>query len=268
MKNLAILIIFLLTVSCTAKAQPPLPAQSTIENPTAFVSQATITFAPTPTPSQTPVPPTATLIPDPLPADDNNLFYMIQRGDTLESVAAKVGLTTDELTGLNDSEMIKRFRPDTQLALFDRASILARIYSEPGKKLIVVVGEQKAYAADGNTSVHEPFIISTGIPAHPSPIGKFAILYKLKSIEMTGQSDIKGRIYDLFGVPWDMNFYSVFYIHGAYWHNDFGKPHSGGCINFKVDDAKWIYYWSDPLPVAKITYSTKDNPGTTVWVIP
>jgi len=107
-----------------------------------------------------------------------------------------------------------------------------------------------------------------GIDAHPSPIGKFAIITKLKSMVMRGQSDIKGRMYNIPDVPFDMNFYSVFYIHGAYWHNAFGHKHSGGCINFRTPDAEWLYNWSDPLPIGNMTWATQSNPGTTVWVIP
>jgi len=210
-----------------------------------------------------------TIIPAPvLPEDDNALFYTIKWGDTLEKIAAKTGLSTEDILKFNDSEMVRRMRPDTKLALFDRESILQRIYSEPGKKIVVIVGYQMGYALDGATPVHIPFIISTGIDAHPSHIGKFAIITKLKSMVMRGQSDIKGRMYNIPDVPFDMNFYSVFYIHGAYWHNAFGHKHSGGCINFRTPDAEWLYNWSDPLPIGNMTWATQSNPGTTVWVIP
>jgi lipoprotein-anchoring transpeptidase ErfK/SrfK len=54
--------------------------------------------------------------------------------------------------------------------------------------------------------------------------------------------------YDLPGVPW------VSYItksgvsfHGTFWHNDFGTPHSHGCLNLSMEDAKWLYLWTLPV---------------------
>lgn len=204
---------------------------------------------------------------EPLP-DDEHLFYMIQRGDTLESVAAQFGMTPEKLASMNDAEMVKRFRPDTKLALYPRNLILGRIFSEPGKKVLVIIADQKAFALDGAKIVHAPFLISSGRPANPSPIGKFAIKTKLRSMTMSGGLGEKFGSYNLTDVPYDMNFYSVFYLHGAKWNHHLGTKQSGGCINFSVEDAKWVYEWTDPKPVGKITYATSSNPGTTVWIIP
>lgn len=53
--------------------------------------------------------------------------------------------------------------------------------------------------------------------------------------------------YDLPGVPW------IMYIteggiafHGTYWHNDFGKALSHGCINLPTKASKWLYRWTLP----------------------
>jgi lipoprotein-anchoring transpeptidase ErfK/SrfK len=73
--------------------------------------------------------------------------------------------------------------------------------------------------------------------------------------------------YDLPGIPW------VSYLtekgisfHGTYWHNDYGKPRSHGCINLTPDDARWIYRWSNPA--ARIDEETiTAKTGTKVAVI-
>ena len=73
--------------------------------------------------------------------------------------------------------------------------------------------------------------------------------------------------YDLPGVPW------VSYItgsgisfHGTYWHNDFGKPRSHGCINLSPEAARWIYRWTLPaVPFDQTTWI--DDYGTPVRVI-
>ncbi len=55
-------------------------------------------------------------------------------------------------------------------------------------------------------------------------------------------------------------------LHSAYWHNDFGRPKSRGCINMRPADAKWLFRWT--LPV--VTYDPGDitvgweNRGTMV----
>ena len=57
--------------------------------------------------------------------------------------------------------------------------------------------------------------------------------------------------YDLPGVPWVIYFTEEgIAIHGTFWHNDFGRPRSHGCINVAPHVAKWIYRWTNPeVPV-------------------
>jgi lipoprotein-anchoring transpeptidase ErfK/SrfK len=33
-------------------------------------------------------------------------------------------------------------------------------------------------------------------------------------------------------------------IHGTYWHNNFGRPMSHGCVNMRIPEAKWLYNWA------------------------
>jgi lipoprotein-anchoring transpeptidase ErfK/SrfK len=42
-------------------------------------------------------------------------------------------------------------------------------------------------------------------------------------------------------VPFSMYFFEGYAIHGAYWHNNFGRPASHGCVNVPVAAAKWLY---------------------------
>jgi hypothetical protein len=60
--------------------------------------------------------------------------------------------------------------------------------------------------------------------------------------------DLASNGYDLPGVPW------ICYItenglafHGTYWHNNFGKSRSHGCINLTPQAAKWVYRWTQPI---------------------
>ena len=51
--------------------------------------------------------------------------------------------------------------------------------------------------------------------------------------------------YYLPGVPWVMYFFQGYAIHGTYWHHNFGKPMSHGCVNLTIEDAKWFYNWAE-----------------------
>lgn len=72
--------------------------------------------------------------------------------------------------------------------------------------------------------------------------------------------------YDLPGIPWVTYLTeSGISFHGTYWHNDYGKPRSHGCINLSPDDAQWIYRWTSPtVPFGEETYMEKT--GTRVEV--
>lgn len=77
--------------------------------------------------------------------------------------------------------------------------------------------------------------------------GRFMTSRKRPSRHMAAGDRAAPNSYDLPGVPW------VSYItksgvafHGTYWHNDFGKPRSHGCINLYSPDSRWIFRWTLP----------------------
>jgi len=100
--------------------------------------------------------------------------------------------------------------------------------------------------------------ISSGIPAgRPSPnvistktpSGEFRIMSKYPSKHM-GNGSLFADIddYELPGVPWTSFFTeSGVAFHGTYWHDNFGTPMSHGCINMRIDEAKWVFRWVQPL---------------------
>ncbi len=81
---------------------------------------------------------------------------------------------------------------------------------------------------------------------YTTPIGNFITYHKRPTRHMAA-GDIASNGFDLPGVPW------VLYIteggisfHGTYWHNDYGRPHSHGCINMAPQAAKWLFRWTRP----------------------
>ncbi len=73
--------------------------------------------------------------------------------------------------------------------------------------------------------------------------------------------------YDLPGVPWVTYITeSGISLHGTYWHNNFGRPRSHGCINLTPQAAKWIYRWTLPIVPPHEQYVYEEY-GTAVDVI-
>jgi hypothetical protein len=74
-----------------------------------------------------------------------------------------------------------------------------------------------------------------------TPRGNHHIVFKAPSRHMTGDD------FDLPGVPFDSYFWGAVAIHGTYWHNDYGRPRSHGCVNVPSEAAKWVFRWTQPI---------------------
>lgn len=114
------------------------------------------------------------------------------------------------------------------------------------KIIVVDRTKQMLYAYDGDTLfMEEP--ISTGLELTPTPRGAFSIYKKIPSRYMQGPiPGISGQYYDLSGVPWNLYFTEGgAAIHGAYWHDNFGKRFSHGCVNLPPDKARKLYNWAE-----------------------
>lgn len=103
-------------------------------------------------------------------------------------------------------------------------------------------------------------------PERATPPGEYVIQYKRPSRHMLHSERFWMNDVELFGVPWVSYFTdSGIAFHGTYWHNDFGIPHSHGCVNLPIPAARWIYLWSQPVvPPLEHTYVSKY--GTQVLV--
>lgn len=114
------------------------------------------------------------------------------------------------------------------------------------KRIVVERGKQKLSAYEGDVLFMEERI-STGRDLTPTPRGTFTIYKKTPSRYMQGPiPGITEKYYDLPGVPWNLYFTDEgAVIHGAYWHDNFGKPSSNGCVNLPAQVAKKLYLWAD-----------------------
>jgi hypothetical protein len=75
--------------------------------------------------------------------------------------------------------------------------------------------------------------------------GTFMIHSKHISSTMDGEDDVSDS-FNLRDVPFVQYFHRGFALHAAYWHDDFGRMRSHGCINLSPRDAAWLFEWTDP----------------------
>lgn len=93
--------------------------------------------------------------------------------------------------------------------------------------------------------------VSTGILKWPTPVGEYEVLRKVPVIRYTGVG------YDYPNTKWNLEFKRHFYLHTAYWHNDFGiRPRSHGCVNMKQSDVEKLYSFLDVGDAVKVVGKT------------
>ena len=76
--------------------------------------------------------------------------------------------------------------------------------------------------------------------------------------------------YNLPGVPFVCYFTDNWIgTHGTYWHNDYGRPRSHGCVNVTVDAARWLWRWTTPAGSLTDFYARPTNRlhGTRIDVV-
>jgi len=107
--------------------------------------------------------------------------------------------------------------------------------------------QQRAHAYQGK-NLQYTFVVSTGTWQHPTVTGQYKIYVKYRYADMAGPG------YYLANVPYVMYFYKGYGLHGTYWHNNFGTPMSHGCVNFRTEDAGWVYNWVSIGTVVNVHY--------------
>lgn len=178
----------------------------------------------------------------------------------------------DELVGVPYHVPAIHLRPIDQA---EWSSITPEIPLER-KRIEVNLGKQVLQAFEGEKQVFATNI-ATGITTSQSdpkalstqtPTGTFRILSKYPSKHMgNGSLFASPDDYELPGVPWTCFFHEAGYaFHGTYWHDNFGTPMSRGCINMRIEEARWLFRWVCPLHESDRTYTP--GYGTLVEIEP
>ena len=138
------------------------------------------------------------------------------------------------------------------------------------KRIEVLLDEQRVVAFEYDKAVFEADVSTGDYLAnehYQTPTGSYLVGLKRPSQHMMPWDRTFGA-YDLPGVPWVSYFTQRAHaFHGAYWHNNFGRIRSHGCVNLAPDDAKWIYLWTTPEMRAYNELQYAESGGTRVVVI-
>jgi lipoprotein-anchoring transpeptidase ErfK/SrfK len=104
--------------------------------------------------------------------------------------------------------------------------------------------EQVLIAYAGDTPVFAT-LMSSGRRKNDTPPAIYRLRSKSSLTKMAAE-ERESSHYEVSEVPWATRFRSGLYFHAAYWHDQFGKAKSHGCINLSPRDARWVYDWTEP----------------------
>lgn len=127
--------------------------------------------------------------------------------------------------------------------------------SETDKWIVVSITNGTLVAYEGRRPVFAT-LVSPGAGGVPipgkdpvkmstTPLGIYRINYKHRAATMSPEKG-ENRTFWIADVPYTQYFNAPFALHVAYWHERFGEPMSGGCINLSPRDGAWLFDFTDP----------------------
>lgn len=132
------------------------------------------------------------------------------------------------------------------------------------QSLVAYVGRRPVYAtlvSTGRSGMADPETTDATVR------GSFMIYQKEVSATMDGDED-RADSFNLHDVPFVQYFHKGYALHGTYWHDDFGKARSHGCVNLAPADAAWLFEWTDPVVPPEWHGVLNKERGTVVYVRP
>ena len=233
MKMLLIVAVAVFLLSTLALWVTGLPVQAAAAEDTApspTLAAVTDSSSPLPPPEPPVVPMTAARTAPPADQAINQpthqLSHTVQEGDTLGAIAQTYGVSV----------------PPSPMEVPAQPTPIPSPASPEGineeRWIDVDLSKQLLTAREGSTPVHS-FLVSTGLPATPTPVGQFRIWIKLRYDDMAGAG------YYIEDVPFVMYFHEGYGLHGVTWHSNFGHPMSHGCVNQPAEEAEWLFNFAD-----------------------
>lgn len=150
------------------------------------------------------------------------------------------------------------------------------IHPGADKEMRVSLAGQRIECYESGELVYST-LCSSGGGGFATPTGEHAVVYKQPSRHMyTNPEDpVMGGdavgdqdFFDLPGVPFNTFFTTMGHaIHGTWWHGDYGRPRSHGCLNVTPEAARWLYRWVEPFASYNLTAAgSSREPGTPIIV--
>lgn len=146
-------------------------------------------------------------------------------------------------------------------------------WGKNGEKWIDVnITKQVLVAYEGTKAVYATLVSSgesgLGDPETSRATKRGIFRIHTKFVTTTMDSDAVGEEFELRDVPYVQYFEDGYALHGAYWHDAFGQPKSHGCLNLSPEDARRLFYWTEPRLPPGWHGVARPLTGTVVFIHP
>ncbi|MBN1247586.1 MAG: L,D-transpeptidase family protein [Anaerolineae bacterium] len=173
--------------------------------------------------------------------------YIVQAGDTLTSLSAKLGMPAGLVAQANPDIDIDRLFVGQEIRIPSQ-DVLTPNMPIPNKKIVVSIADQRTYVYENGQLIYD-WVVSTGIESSPTHRGTFQVL---------------GKDEKAYASQWDLwmpYFVSVYPAGGGVvngfhelpilasgqrlWEGNLGSPASFGCIILGIPAAQTLYDWAE-----------------------
>lgn len=138
-------------------------------------------------------------------------------------------------------------------------------YSNPFHKEIYVSIKKQELRYYQNGIEIDDFLVSTGVYGKDTPPGDYHVLHKYPLVDYIGTN------YAYLKTKWNLLFIrgtepnSDYFIHGAFWHHNWGHRMSHGCVNVSYANMEGLYNWAEVGTPITIYAGDFPNPGVSPW---
>ncbi|MEK7183232.1 MAG: L,D-transpeptidase family protein [Patescibacteria group bacterium] len=164
--------------------------------------------------------------------------------DIVETVGSTTASVETSIVTSSSTLIPATLKDATSNHLLVLAATTQLVDATTDKYVLVDISEQRLTAYANGVPVNT-FLVSTGVSGWNTPQGTTTITAKIPIMDYSwfyGAGNPNN--YSLPNVKWNMRFRNHYYLHSAYWHNNFGHPMSHGCVNISIPNAEWLYDWS------------------------
>ncbi|RPJ39414.1 MAG: LysM peptidoglycan-binding domain-containing protein, partial [Chloroflexi bacterium] len=184
----------------------------------------------------------------------NATTYTVEAGETLTSIAFKVGMPYWKIQQANPDIDPDQLRAGQELTIPSKNEMLP-LPVVPNKRIVISISQQRMWVYENGSQIRE-HVISTGIDRSPTIPG----IYQVR----THDPNAYASVWDLY-MPNFMGIYEGWPgfmngIHGLptlssgrrLWAGNLGRPVSYGCIILGLQEAEDLYNWAEEGVIVEI----------------